>query len=222
VDRRYVLLTATGGRGAALNAGFAHASERYIAILDADDVAYAEWLRQAVAAVEAHPEFAVVGVSTIEFDGSAPPYRGSERREADEAKCIDVTLTLCHHNAISHSGALIRRDALVSASGYAQTRVSQFDYDLWVRLALAGHRIGRLNRTLVAKRVHRGQTFKESGHLRYVLRSIAVQSRAIAGLDPRPVNWLWMGSRLVWGLLPRRARRAARGRLRSTENTTAV
>jgi glycosyltransferase involved in cell wall biosynthesis len=212
-DPRFTVVPSHGeGRGSALNLAISQGEEDLVAIIDADDVAHPEWLCLLGKAARRDRDYAVIGVGSVSFSsgdpfGSAPPVQ-----DASEQACVDVTLRLCRLNPISHSGAMIRRGALARVGGYDAGRSSQFDYDLWVRIALAGGRIARLDHTLVAKRVHRGQRFKQDDHFGYVLRSLSVQSRAIAGLDPRLSHRVFMLARLVWGLAPRTLRLALRTR----------
>ena len=61
-DTRFVLQrNPSPGRVRALNLAVAATEFEYLAVLDADDVAHPDWLADAVAAMRANPEFAVIG-----------------------------------------------------------------------------------------------------------------------------------------------------------------
>ena len=91
----------------------------------------------------------------------------------------NVNKELVRRNPVCHSGAIIRRHSFWSIGGYDETRVSQFDYDLWVRIAAAGGVIERTDERLVGKRIHRQQSYENKKRMRYIRNSVGVQRRAI-------------------------------------------
>lgn len=67
-DRRIEIITQTNqGPGAARNAGIARADAAYLAFLDADDEWYPWYLANALAAIEAEPDVAMVGSMYYEW-----------------------------------------------------------------------------------------------------------------------------------------------------------
>lgn len=110
-DARVRLLRAAhnGGRAAAANRGFAAARGRYIAILDADDVALPERFARQLAYLEAHPEVGVVG-------GAAQQIGAGEvlsRWPADDADC---RAKLLFGDPVLYGTCMFRR-SLVSEQG---------------------------------------------------------------------------------------------------------
>ena len=145
--------------------------------------------------------------------------RGDERPrwtdiliDAAGPEADDVTPFLMLRNPIVHSSVMMRRSTLVAVGGYSVDVFSQFDYELWIRLARRGALIRRLDLALAAKRLHRGQLFKGHGRFVYARRSVELQRDAIAffGLGRWEVAIIL--SRLICGVLPstlsRRVRRA--------------
>ncbi len=97
----------------------------------------------------------------------------------------DVTKRLTLRNPVDHSSVIIRRELLQRAGLYDKSRQRQIDYELWVRLATGGHRIGMLGAVLTAKRLHAGQSFENRARWRYVASSAALQWQAIRRLERR-------------------------------------
>jgi glycosyltransferase involved in cell wall biosynthesis len=204
-DRRFVLHTnPVRGRGHALNYGVAKASGKYVAVLDADDVAHPGWLESAYRAMEQHPDYAVIGFDRL-FIGAGE--RPSWSADPGDAEPINVSKRVARENPISHSGAVIRRRWLLELGGYAAERRGHFDYDLWIRSVGAGGQIGKTGLVRVAKRYHAGQKF--AAKKGYFFGSLLLQVQAIKTIgDYRSLHWpaIRIGKRLV-----RRLRRSAQG-----------
>lgn len=181
------------GRGRALNHGIAHSGAPLIAIMDADDVAHPRWIEDVLAVTAAHPRYAALGCGRIYIYG-----QGDAQWPADIGALPaprDVTGRLGRGNPICHSGSVIRREALAAVGGYEAERTDNFDYDLWVRLMLAGQSLGVTDAVRLAKRYHGGQKFAVASG--YVRSSLKVQVRAIRRRGGNPADWLWVLARLV-------------------------
>lgn len=201
-DERIKLVTTGGiGRSAALNLALAEAKADLIANLDADDVSHPRRLRLQRAALTQHSELALLATDFVLVLGDGLPVFDA-LPQAGPFKVIDVTGDLTSRNPICHSSVMMRRRPLEAVHAYAEDRRSMCDYDLWVRLAQAGHRLGQLQLPLVAKRLHAGQKFMHRQRLRYVLAGLEVQVRAMRALGAGP--WLWgiLPLRFLWGILP--------------------
>lgn len=195
-DRRFVLYTnPVRGRGNALNFGVARAGSEFVAILDADDLAYSTWLDDALAMMRDAPEFAAIGFERLTIRGDAPPLWSLASRPVAEPAPKNVTRDLCRANLLPHSGAVMRKSRLVEVGCYDAHRRNLYDYDLWIRLAMAGNQLGRSGLIRVAKRYHEGQKFAHSK--RYTLESLKVQCRAILGIERDYRNLLWLALRAV-------------------------
>lgn len=193
------------GRGRALNQAVSLCRAEILTNLDADDLAHPQRARVLLEMMGKHPKFAVLtGRSQVIFNDGK--YEWPVLRDVD-GSLGEVTCRLAYKNPIGHSNMGIRRSALESVNGYNDELVSQFDYDLWVRLALAGYRLGAITSTLGIKRSHSGQSYERKGHLGYVLRSTQIQWRAVRGLKS---NYLISGilvvARITWACLPVRGR----------------
>lgn len=203
-QRIRIVLTEGIGRGAALNLALSLCRADYVANLDADDLSHPKRLELQYQKAREHPNFALLCSKSLtiyhETEISWPEVFKSE------LSVEDITNKVPYYNPINHSSVFARRDALLSVRGYNQNLRGQFDYDLWVRLAEAGLRLGRFDAPLVAKRWHDGQSFEAKSHVRYVFSSLRIQVRAIRALRPGFGVWVMLVGRLVWGLLPRQLR----------------
>ena len=192
------------GRGRALNLGVTKANSEFVAILDADDLAHPRWVEDGIASARRSPEFAVVGFERLYIrDRDGAEWAAGEERTLPEVK--DVTRGLARANVIAHSGVIMRKAPLVEVGGYDAERQSLFDYDLWVRFAEAGRRLGLSPLVSIAKRYHEGQKFARMKG--YSLAAWRDQLRAIMAIDRSYRNFLWLGLRVA-GDITRRPRRA--------------
>jgi phosphatidylinositol alpha-1,6-mannosyltransferase len=205
-DARIRLLATTGiGRGAALNRAIAEARADLIANLDADDESHPARLRCQLAAMQHYPQFPLMFAEMIPIHGAARPLWPGVAADAPlPVKDVTAGLTLC--NPVPHSSALMRKSALVGLGGYDEARRFVFDYDLWVRAAAAGLRLGRVELPLVAKRLHPAQAYLHSSRWRYLLASAEVQWRASRALPAGRGRGLLIVLRVLWGILPLPAR----------------
>lgn len=208
-DARIVCLPTAGiGRGPALNLALRHCVAPYVANLDADDLAHPLRLAIQVKFAKEHPEYALFSSDTVVFGETGEP----AWTEADGAtlQIVDVTSLLTCGNPINHSSILARRESIEKVGGYDQAGESQFDYDLWVRMAGAGSRLARIKFPLTAKRLHEGQFYGSSPQLAYISRSLRIQLRAMVLLKSGLKSWLYFMVRLIWALVPRAIRMRTR------------
>jgi glycosyltransferase involved in cell wall biosynthesis len=206
-DRRFVLRrNPVRGRGHALNFAVANASGEYMAVLDADDIAHPVWMESARQQMSEYTEFAVIGFDRVYIGPGEEPQWPADLRVAN-APPVDVSARLVRENAISHSGAVIRKERLLAVGGYSAERRGHFDYDLWIRMVKSGHRVGRTNLIRIAKRYHAGQKF--AAKKGYFLGSLKLQVQAIPTANGGLLNLFWPAVRVS-----KKAARALRRSLR--------
>jgi glycosyltransferase involved in cell wall biosynthesis len=169
-DRTYEILTsykdprmtvirnpANLGQTRALNVGVRAARGRYIARMDADDVAFPERLAVQYAFLEKHPEIAVVGSATLDMDRHGKPLR-TYKVPTDPltlkcylagsgeltAWCVTHPTVMMRKSALEDVG--LYRDENGSLEGYPQ------DYELWGLLARK-YEFANIERPLVKYRL---------------------------------------------------------------------
>ncbi len=134
----------------ARNSGCSLAQGRYIAIMDADDIAVPERLAWQVEFMGNHPDVGVLGGATEWIDATGrllridrPPVEDPEIRAALKGRCPFATPT-------------IRTEAFGLVGGYRRVFVQAEDYDLWLRIA-ERFQCANLPQVVLKYRIHSGQ-----------------------------------------------------------------
>jgi hypothetical protein len=140
------------GRTASLNIGINLAAGKYIARMDADDVALPDRLRDQVEFLEQHPEVGLLGgaVELINRQGKViqttrPPL------EDEEIKSV-----MLGYNPMCHPAVMMRKEAAIGAGGYREAFSESEDYDLWLRMS-ERCQLANLGKPILQYRVHSGQ-----------------------------------------------------------------
>lgn len=152
-DRRFrVLRSEPRGIVAALDAGLAVAQGRYVARMDADDVAHPERLAEQVAFLEndANRGVGLVGCG-VEFGGDRVANAGYALH-VDWLNALttpdEIALNRFVESPFAHPSVLFRRELVSRHGGY---RAGDFpeDYELWLRWLDAGVRMAKVPRALL-------------------------------------------------------------------------
>lgn len=141
-----------GGLIESLNHGCSVAQGKYIARMDADDVAAKDRLRLQVDFMEAHSDIGVLGggVEWIDATGSS---LGIHRNPSDDK---EIKATLLHRCAFWHPTVILRREVFAWAGGYRRVVVDAEDYDLWLRMA-EHFQFANLEEVVLKYRIHPSQ-----------------------------------------------------------------
>lgn len=147
-----------------------------VAILDVDDLARPDRLQRQVQFFAQRPDVAVLG-SAIELIDDAGHSLGFRAHVQDHDQIVRA---LRRHNPLAHPSVMFRRAAVLAVGGYrTPTHRTCDDYDLWSRLAFAGHRFANLPQPLLRYRVHPGAT--KARQLRATLRDTLAIKRQYWG-----------------------------------------
>ncbi|ACL61778.1 glycosyltransferase family 2 protein [Methylobacterium nodulans] len=146
------------GISAAMNATIARARGRYLAILNSDDWALPGRLRRQVAFLDANPEISLVfgtprpvdeeGLPTEALNDFAAPLRFT-----DSSRRTWLRFFFFQGNILCAPTAMIRREAYAAAGPYDPRLTNLQDFDMWIRMLVAGHRIHVLPDRLTAFRI---------------------------------------------------------------------
>jgi glycosyltransferase involved in cell wall biosynthesis len=155
-DKRVRLLTSPGaGLVAALNYGIAEAKGKYIARMDADDLAIPSRLERQLGALE-DPSVGVVD-GQVKFFADQGEVPLGMRLYAQWVNSIispsDFDRELLVESPIVHPAATYRREVVEGIGGYREGPFPE-DYDLWLRLHAAGWRLQKIPEPLVHMRDH--------------------------------------------------------------------
>jgi glycosyltransferase involved in cell wall biosynthesis len=120
---------------------------KYIARMDADDIATPDRLLTQFEHMEAHQEIDVLGAWCIEFDD-----KGSEflKRMPGGAQLARFS---CYRSPLVHPTAFVRRRPFEAGYRYRVDLLKAQDYDLWSRLMVDGYAFDNLQIPLLRYRV---------------------------------------------------------------------
>ncbi len=135
-----------------LNKGIELCRGQYIARMDADDISYPERLEKQVGFLDDNPSYCAVA-TRVKLVNMAGRSVGIWPADAETTTAEEIHQCLPRENCISHPSIMIRAVTLMSYL-YNDRVLRGQDYHLWLRLAAAGQRIGKLDETLLALRSH--------------------------------------------------------------------
>lgn len=142
------------GQTKSLNIGLKLAKGRYIARIDADDVALPKWLEKLVNYIREHPEYAAVSPSVIIIDGVDK--RKNIRRVP--AGFHEIIFQIFYNSPMNHVSVLMNKGLILEHGGYDETFKITQDYELWSSLMRNNYSITNIPDVLMSCRVYSGST----------------------------------------------------------------
>ena len=118
------------GRAASLNFAIAESTASFIAIMDADDIAYPQRLQSEFEAIARDPALDVVGSSYQVIDEQGDLVREKHLPMSHEAivALMPVQCSVCF------PAALIRKDIFLQAGPFNEKLTAAVDYEMWLRI----------------------------------------------------------------------------------------
>lgn len=156
------------GRGKALNLAVSKAKGSWIAIIDADDLWHIEKLNIQLNCV-LNNSIDVLATEGTLFTNTSELVK-EKISTVGSIQYITVK-DLLKSNQLSHSSVLIRK----SICFYNEERQSQFDYELWLRVASQDKILAKINNNLNFHRIHNNQTFEGKMGKTYRWRSFKLK-----------------------------------------------
>lgn len=147
-DRFQIIDQENAGCAAATNRGLDRCRARYIARLDADDIASPTRLAEQVAFLDKQPEVALVGSQVVPMGARGA---GSSLKLPTTHDEIMSDLLAGRH-AVAHSSVMIRAEVLRGIGGYWQHTYGE-EYDLMLRIGEIA-KLANLDKVLLQYRVH--------------------------------------------------------------------
>lgn len=142
-----------GGMAFALNTAVSLARTDYIARMDADDICLPSRLQSQFLFMERNPHVDILGggIKLIDSKGELI----GKRLNILETHA-EVVAALPYRNPLVHPATFIRKKALLEIGGYKFGFTGE-DYDLWIRMMIAGKVFHNLNEDVLLYRRHNSQ-----------------------------------------------------------------
>ena len=119
------------GLAASLNRGIAAARGRYVARMDADDIAEPQRLAEQIEFLESRAHVGILSSGYIRIDESGNPFGEVQLPESD----LEIRWTNLLENPFAHPAVVVRRDVLLAHGlAYDESLRAAQDYDLWSRM----------------------------------------------------------------------------------------
>lgn len=165
-DKRIVVHTNEGniGQTASLNVGLQLAKGKYIARIDADDVAFPNWLEVQDVYLKENPETVVVSANTIVIDENNKILRNF----ICPISMPDMKFRSIMASPINHGVALIDKEVVLAHGGYDEQHKIIADYGLWSKMIWDGCKFASSNKYLMAIRMHSTRSSIASGNAAYM------------------------------------------------------
>jgi glycosyltransferase involved in cell wall biosynthesis len=152
-DKRIRVVTHDNKRRAeSLNIGIGLASGRYIARMDADDVALPHRLEKQIEFMEQNPEVGVLGGAYDLINGNGDVVN-CVRPPLEDAELRSVML---RYNPMCHPTVVMKKDIALASGGYRTALLDADDYDLFLRMAERS-KLANLQDSVLQYRIHAGQ-----------------------------------------------------------------
>ena len=149
---RLIMNESNLGPTKSFNIAISQAEGKYIARMDADDIAFKERFARQVEFMESHPE-----ISVCASDAHIINEEGEIIRKNKYQKKLDQSLHFIY-NTIAHPTVMFRKSLEELRNPiYNEEYIYSQDYELWQHLLLNGHKIHTLDEPLLLYRKSRGQ-----------------------------------------------------------------
>ncbi len=119
------------GVAAARNKALKISKGKYIAVIDADDIALPQRLEKEVRYLDKHPEIGLVGSFYYVIDENGKILKLITVPTTNE----EIQEILIKHNCFAHSSIMFRRECLDTVGGYREAFQYALDYDFILRIS---------------------------------------------------------------------------------------
>jgi glycosyltransferase involved in cell wall biosynthesis len=152
LGRLVYLRQENAGPSAARNAGIRRARGRYVALLDADDLWLPAYLAEQLGALAGEPGLDLVYSDAMLF-GEGDVVGRSFMQTCPSRGPVTVESLLAQRCVVITSCVVARREALLRAGLFNERYRRSEDFDLWVRMAHGGARLGYQRKVLARHRM---------------------------------------------------------------------
>jgi glycosyltransferase involved in cell wall biosynthesis len=149
---RYLYQT-NAGQGNARNNAIARSRGDYITFLDADDFYSPQKVGRQVEFLETHSRYRLVYCNALHVYAERPTTSYKKRANYRSGQILPELLLSSYINPNTMMGA---REVFEKCGGFVETRDYPEEWDLWLRIALAGFEFGYLDEDLVTVEIREG------------------------------------------------------------------
>ena len=169
------------GVTARLNQGVDLARGKYIARMDADDIAAIDRIERQLRFMESNAEVSVLGTATAFIDQFNRVLGAPRRSPFDD---ISIKWRLVTSNCIAHPSTMLRAH-VVREHRYSMDYPVAQDYELWLRLAAKGYCLANLPEVLLLNRHHGGavSTIRRQQQTELSAKALAVYLKNTLDID---------------------------------------
>ena len=154
-DTRFQLHHFTNsGPTVARNRGIERARGRYVSFLDSDDLMEPTYLEEMVGALDRTPDAAVACCDARMF--GVPEREGRLLSEFEPMDAAPTLMNVLERRFLVYTGATMRTEAVRAVGGMKSEMPAAEDFDLWVRMLMAGNRFVFVNKPLARYRRRAG------------------------------------------------------------------
>jgi glycosyltransferase involved in cell wall biosynthesis len=150
--RMRVLRHENKGRAASLNDGIKFSNGKYVARMDADDIALPHRLLDQIDFMERHPKVGLLGGAVERINTVGQPIDILRPPLED----LEIKSVMLHYNPMCHPALVMRREVVLGSGGYRQALLDADDYDLWLRIGERS-KLANLDKVILQYRIHANQ-----------------------------------------------------------------
>lgn len=200
LDERIVLIGSEINHGLAfsLNACIDHAKGKYIARMDADDIAMPHRLQRQVDFLEEHPEYMWCGTNAKVFDETGV---WCERKMPEQPGEEDYL----RFSPYIHPTVVYRAEVFSNMEGYLVSRETLRceDYEIFMRLCRAGYQGYNIQESLFLYREN--QNSYQRRKFKFRLNEAAIRYRNFRAMHILfPIGWCYVLRPVLAGIIPKR------------------
>lgn len=169
------------GQGNARNTALRRYRGEFVSFLDADDSYHPRKIERQLEFLKASPRYKVVYCNALHVYADAPNRFYKKKGHYRSGRILSELLRSSY---INPNTVLVARDVFDRCSGFVETRYYPEEWDLWLRIALAGFEFGYLDEDLVTVEIrHASNTTME---IQPIVKRNAIMM--FETLLPRPVE----------------------------------
>lgn len=177
-----------------LNKGIDLCQGKYIARMDADDIAFPERLNQQVGLMDAKSELILCGTNAIVIDE-----KGNETGKiVNPSSDTLLQISLLFTNPFIHPSIMIRKEKL-GVNRFEAEALHVEDFDFWIRLSSKGQ-LANVNQPLLKYRWHETNVSVKNAEFQEGMKDKIIRQQITAQLETKPSPRELKAHRLTFSL----------------------